>query len=261
MMYGTHKRIASAQPWRHLVVCLMVLTTPAIAFQTTSRLQQPNVAPATTARRMAAIDPNDLASLASAHTDVTSWDAILSTMYASTVDGLMKPAHGHTQPLFGPSDPFLNSGHSIAPNLKALDLAPPTMDQLTGAAQEAIKKGYKVVDPANFQAGGGSALPGFKDAGGILPRHDPNVPKLSGALPGQVKEAAIHYRILQKLPFAAFVYVLIDFFVLRADVDLYKEDIEGEPMEVAAETVAVAGVRLGVFFLLGVVTVLLFGHV
>lgn len=260
-MDGRHQRIGSAQPWRQLAVCLVMLTTPVIAFRATSMLEQPKITASTSARKMGAMGPNELANLASAHADVSSWDATLSTLYASTVDGFLKPAHGHIQPLFGPPDPFLTSGSSIPPNLKVLDLPPPPTDHLTEAAQVAIKEGYHVVDASKFQAGGGGALPGFQDTGGILPRHDPNVLKLSGALPGQVKEAAIHYRILQSLPFAAFVYVCVDFFLLRADVDLYKEDIDGERMEVAAETMAVAGVRLAVFFSLGVVTVMLFGNV
>lgn len=254
-----HKRIYQAQPWRQVAFCLMVLTTGAIAFQPTSRVQQP-----TTVRRMAAVDPNDLANIAAAihhHSDVSSWDAILSTLYSTTAE-VLKPAHGHSQPLFGPPDPWLTGPpHSIPPpNLKALDLPPATpTDQLPEVAQAAIQKGLKVVDASKWQAGGGSTLPGFKPTGGILPQHA-NVPEANmESFTAQVFGSARFLNVLEKIPMAAFVYVLVDFFLLRPDVDLYKEDIEEEPLEVAAETLAVTGVRLGVLFLIGFVTLVIFG--
>lgn len=250
-----------------------MLTTGAFSFQptttSTTRLQQPATTGgqrSTTARRMAAIDPNDCANVVSAiHHHHPHLDAILSTLYSATVDsGLLKPAHGHSQPLFGPQDPWLTSGKSIPPpNLKALigtdNMAPATVSEnLPEAAKAIIEKGGKFVDASKWQAGGGATLPGFKPTGGILPRS--NVPDASmESFTAQVFSSAKFLKVLERIPLAAFVYVFIDFFFLRPDVDLYKEDIEEEPLEVAAETVAVTGVRLGVFFLIGFLTLIIFG--
>lgn len=263
-MDARSKRICLAQAWTQLSLCLAVLATTVVGFQPSSGLQQPigrwstTSRTTSTVRQLAAVDPNDLVNFAHHHPTL---DAVLSTLYSTTADGLLQPAHGHSQPFFGAPDPWLSSGHSIAPNLKALgiDATVTPKEQLPEAAQAALQKGWKVVDAAKFQAGGGSTLPGFKQTGGILPEHS-KIPEVTMAsFTNQAFVSAKFLKVVEKLPMAAFVYVLIDFFLLRPNVDLYKEDIEEEPLEVAAETVAVSGIRLGVFFLIGFLTVVLFG--
>ena len=192
-----------------------------------------------------------------------------SSVHVSRVEGLLKPAHEHTQPLFGPPDKYLSAGHSIAPNVKALaggeGAAATTtttrpVDQLPEVAQAAAKKGWYILDAAKMENGGGSVLPGFSKIGHILPTHADNIPEANmESFTAQVFTAAKFLPVLEKLPVAAFVYVLFDFFLLRPDVDLYKEDIEEEPFEVAAETAAVTGVRLATFAVIGFLTVVAFG--
>lgn len=207
-------------------------------------------------RQMAAMDPNDLMHFVHHHPTL---DAILSTLYSTTADGLLKPAHGHSQPLFGPPDPWLSTGDSIPPNLKALGIDPAPITSDLPQAKEAIEKGLKVVDASTFQAGGGNALPGFTPTRHILPQAGP-VPDITmETFTNQVFGSAKFLRAFENFPKAALAYVIIDFFFLRPDVDLYKEDIEEEPLDVAAETFAVTGVRLGVFFLITLVTLGLFG--
>lgn len=186
-----------------------------------------------------------------------------SSVHMSLVEGLLKPAHEHTQPLFGPPDKYLSTGHSIAPNVKALagpGAATTPVDQLPEAAQIAAKKGWYILDAAKMESGGGSVLPGFSKIGHILPSHADNIPEASmESFTAQVFASAKFLAVFEKLPMAAFVFVLIDFFLLRPNVDLYKEDIEEEPFEVAAETAAVTGVRLATFAVIGLLTVVAFG--
>lgn len=186
-----------------------------------------------------------------------------SSMHVSRVEGLLKPAHEHTQPLFGAPDKYLSAGHSIAPNLKALagqaGAAATPVDQLPAVAQTAAKDGWTIIDAAKFEGGGGSVLPGFANIGHILPAHA-DIPDASMAsFTAQVFASAKFLAVVEKLPMVAFVFVLIDFFFLRKNMDLYKEDIEEEPFEVAAETAAVTGFRLAAFAAIGLLTVVAFG--
>ena len=187
-----------------------------------------------------------------------------SSMHVSLVEGLLKPAHEHTQPLFGAPDKYLSAGHSIAPNLKALagqaGAAATPVDQLPAVAQTAAKNGWTIIDAAKFEGGGGSVLPGFVNTGHILGVHADNIPEASMAsFTAQVFASAKFLAVLEALPKVAFAFVFIDFLFLRNDADLYKEDIEEEYWEVAAETAAVTGVRLAAFAAIGLFTVVALG--
>ena len=229
----------------------------------------------------AMMDPTNLVDAAAAvHHHVSSVDTTTTTtttatlehfgsssVYVSLVDGLLKPAHGHTQPLFGPPDKYLSAGNSIAPNLKALGDAAITttpVDQLPQVAQTAAKQGYTILEASKFEGGGGSVLPGFMPTGGILPGHADIPDYTLDTFSAQVVSSAKYLGVLEKLPLIAFLYVLIDFFVLdffglRDNMDLYKEDIEDEPLDVAAKTVADTGVRLATFTAISFFTVVFFG--
>jgi hypothetical protein len=241
-------------------------------------------------RRMAVVDPAELANLAlnfvHHHQDQaasagvqhaadisssSSWEAILSTLYATTVDGILKPAHGHSQPLFGPPDQYLSAGKSIAPSMKALadmnaassaatDAAAETASKLPEVAQAAISKGFKVIDASKFESGGASVLPGFAKTDGILPQHSPSMPpETQESFFAMIKWEVKYLNVIDKIPLAALVYGMVDFFLLRPGVDLYKEDIEDEPVDTLAETVAITGVRLAVFTAIALVTLIFFG--
>ena len=112
-MNSRAQQIDQGQPLARLVLCLMMLTSPVVGFQPQSPLHRPSCL-SRTVRKLAPLDPNELV-----HHHSTI-DAVLSTLYSVPADVLLKPAHGHSQPLFGPPDAWLSSGHSIAPNLKAL---------------------------------------------------------------------------------------------------------------------------------------------
>lgn len=184
-----------------------------------------------------------------------------SSLYVSAVDGFQKPAHEHVQSLFGPPDKYLSAGHSIHPNLKALggDITTSPVDQLPQVAQEAAKKGYGILEAARFESSGGSVLPGFTPTGHILPGHIEVSDYTMATFSSQVFESAKFMEVFEKLPLVAFLYVLVDFFLLRPDADLYKEDIEDDPMDAFAETAAVTGVKLATFTAIGLFTVVVFG--
>jgi len=187
-------------------------------------------------------------------------DSMLSTMYTATADAVLKPAHGHTQPLWGPPDPYLSAGKSIAPSANSLSdmgIMKGTQD-LPQQAQIAASKGWNILDSTAIKAE--NILPGFRPTGGILPGHNPRIPaETSDTFAAQVEWSASFLNVFDKLPSTAFAYALVEFFLLRPGIDSYKEDIELEPGSAFAETVVTTGVRLGVFLILAVVTTGLFG--
>jgi hypothetical protein len=195
------------------------------------------------------------------------FQTLLSTLYASDVSVLLKPAHEHTQPLWGPPDPYLTAGKSIAPSAKALlDMgiekssatAAITSPELSEKVQTALSKGWKVLDASHIQAQ--RLLPGFAETRGILPRHDAVVPEETPeTFAAQVEWAAQFMNVIEKIPYAALAYGMIEFFLLRPNIDQYKEDIEDEPARAFADTVKVTGVRMGMFAVVAIVTLVLFG--
>lgn len=181
-------------------------------------------------------------------------EAVLSQMI------VLKPAMEHTQPLWGPPDPYLSAGRSIAPSAKSLaDLGiEKSTEGWPELAQMAVKDGVSVIDKAAIHAE--SLLPGFASVHGILPSHDPGVPPETPAtFAAQVEWAAGFLNVVDKLPEAAFAYALIEFFILRPGIDMYKEDVEEDPGRAFADTLAVAGVRLGMFCIVAAVTTTIFG--
>lgn len=104
-------------------------------------------------------------------------------------------------------------------------------------------------------------LPGFAPAASLLPRHHPGSAALDtpANFVAQVEWAAGFVNVIDHLPAAALAYALIEFFILRPGVDWYKEDVEDDPGRALAETLAVTGVRLGMFGVVAVVTTSIFG--
>ena len=208
-----------------------------------------------------------------------SLEAILSTMYAATSDVMLKPAHGHTQPLWGPPDPYLSAGKSIAPSAKSLidmGIQEASNAITSGAAaagqqqqgggggalaeevRAAASNGWKVIDGSGIKAE--NVLPGFAETGGILPRHSAGVPdETPETLAAQVEWSAKFLNVVDRLPYVAFLYATVEFFFLRPNLDLYKEDIEDEPSKAAIETAVVTGVRLIAFAVISLFTLIIFG--
>jgi hypothetical protein len=223
----------------------------------------------TTSRQRMVVDPHHVVSAVSG----PELPALLSTLLSSAISPV---AHGHSNPLFGNPDPILAAGKSIAPSAKAMvdlgitqvktaaDILPagegPTTPDFAQSVQVAMTRGWKVLSEANIMNGGGTHLPGFEETRGILPHHNPNLPvETPETFAASVQWGANFLQVIDKLPYAAFWYALVEFFILRPGIDLYKEDIENDPNGAMMETLTVAGVRMGAFFIIALVTSTMFG--
>jgi hypothetical protein len=180
---------------------------------------------------------------------------------------IQRPATGHSQPLWGPPDPILSAGKSIPPStnrLSEMGIVPTAITDMPEPIQQTIKAGYKTLDASTIQRD--IVMPGFTQTSGILPIHNPRLPPETPAtFAAQVEWSAKFLNVIDKLPEAAFVYALVEFFILRPGLDLYKEDIDLQQEEGAttgvltAETLAVTGVRFGVFLIIAIITNFIFG--
>ena len=170
-------------------------------------------------------------------------EGLLSTLYASN----LQPAHGHSQPLWGPPDPYLTAGKSIPPSMAA-NLPAPT--ELPESAQALVNKGYHVVNGADWHAL--NVLPGFAPTRGFLPGHQA-IPETPESFAAQVEWAAGFLNVIDALPYVAFGYALIEFFLLRPNLDVYAEEVaeSGGP---AREALVTTAVRVGALCVVAIVT-------
>jgi hypothetical protein len=178
----------------------------------------------------------------------------------------MKPAAEHTQPFWGGSlDPYLTAGKSIAPSSKALsELGITTINDKSNAIAvfgEKITSDNKfIIDGTHIQME--DVLPGFTKTGGILSQHttfDATPPPSVVSFVASIDWASKFINVIDKLPIAVLVYVLIEFFLLRPNINTYKEDIEEDPTGIFADTMAVATVRVTMFCIVAIATVGVFG--
>jgi hypothetical protein len=231
-------------------------------YQTTFAFHLPQQA-TRVSTELSVVDPNDIASvMSSAHSFPSEVSAILSTALSTAIPA----AHGHSNPVFGSPDPYLVAGKSIAPSVKALadmgiapaktvgDLLPNAAPEFQHSVAEAVKNGWNILDKSHIHGSGLNHLPGFSDTRGIFgTRMEPfDSPQ---AFMAEVKWASSYFSVMDKLPFVAFYYALVEFFILRPGVDLYKEEIEDDPEGVLADTVSVGIVRLGAFAVISFFTV------
>ena len=195
---------------------------------------------------------------------LSTYTLLVSTTTSTAPPLYLKTAVGHSQPLWGPPDPYLSAGTSIAPSARALSdmgLTEQVVQQQHESwpqlAQMAVRDGVQVLDSAALQAE--SILPGFTRTGGILPLHHVVTAETPATFAAQVEWSAGFLNVVDKLPEAAFAYALVEFFFLRPGIDRYVEDVELEPTRAWTESVAVTGVRLGMFCLVAAVTTTIFG--
>lgn len=223
----------------------------------------------------------------------SSMEAILSTMYAQASTLPVVEAHGHSQPLWGPADPYLMAGKSIAPpvqNLIDMDITASSTKTLSTAAdaagstnggaelsrtiQEEMSKGWKFLDYNNIQI---KNLPGAQNYQGYMPGFvDPSSSSLLAQPEARlypdynetpetfvlmVKWAAGLINVVDKLPTAAFFYALIEFFILRPNLDSTKRELQNDPSAALAESVATTSVRLTVFVVVALLTLVIFGWI
>jgi hypothetical protein len=199
------------------------------------------------------------------------WETMLSTLYTAHADVMLTPAHEHTQSFWGPPDPYLTAGKSIAPSARALLDMGGGMEQATATttttsaaglsvhAQAALSKGWKLLDAQAIKAEN-TVWPGFSPTSGFLPPHDPRVPaETPETFAAQVEWSAQFLNVVDKLPSAAFWYALLEFFLLRPGLDLYKEDIDEGSTKILSETIVTTGIRMGVFCVVAIVTTGIFG--
>jgi hypothetical protein len=195
-----------------------------------------------------------------------------SIFVASNIMMYDKPATGHSQSFFGTPDPYLAAGKSIAPTAKALSdmgimvvpgkggmaTTTATIETWPDLAKRAFEDGIPVLHQSALTRE--PILPGFAPVTSLLPHHNPMVPlETPATFAAQVEWSAGFLNVIDKLPQAVFVYALIEFFILRPNLDLYKEDIESNPGRVWADTVAVTTVRLAMFTVVAAVTTTIFG--
>jgi hypothetical protein len=254
--------------WSRAILLLCLAFPTSLAFSPVN-MKPASQLPLITTRQQMVVDPQHVASAVSS----PELPALLSTMLSTAV----VTAHGHSNPLFGPPDAILAAGKSVAPSAKAMvdlgitqiktaaDILPTgagttTTPAFAQSVQVAMTRGWKVLSDANIMNGGGTHLPGFQETSGILPYHNPNLPvETPETFAASVQWGASFFQVIEKLPYAAFWYALVEFFILRPGIDLYKEDIENDPNGAIMETLTVTGVRMGAFLIIAVVTTSMFG--
>jgi hypothetical protein len=183
----------------------------------------------------------------------------------------MKPASEHVLQSFwgGKIDPYLSAGKSIRPSTKALSdmgvtlpdpssLIDPSITT-TATAITTIDSKF-IIDSNNIQIE--NVLPGFTPTGSILSHHT-NIDQISPpsvvSFVATIDWASSFINIIDKLPMAVLVYAMIEFFILRPNIDTYKEDIEDNRIGIVTDTIAVSTIRLSMFFIVALVTVGIFG--
>jgi hypothetical protein len=257
----SNMRLIQQQRWIEGSLLLCLCQT-ALAFQPGNQIQRKQHHQGL--RLQAFIDPTEIVSAASSHVSHPEIPALLSTLMSSA----LQPAHGHSNPLFGPPDHYLEAGKSIVPSAKALlnmgvdSQTSNTLPEASPAFQEsvtaAVNKGWKLLNGANIRSGAEGHLPGFEDTQGILSAR--GVPADSPeSFASEVKWAAGYFNVMDKLPFVAFWYAMVEFFILRPGVDMYKEDIEDDPVGVTVDTVSVTAIRMAAIALISTVTLGFFG--
>ena len=255
------------QSWHGTLVLLSLYYQTAFAFNT----PQPTTwRRSSTQEHRLLVDPNDVASImvSSTHGISTEMSALLTT----TLSTAIPLAHGHSNPVFGPPDPYLAAGKSIAPSVQALvdsmgvalplktatvgNLLPDATPEVQQSVAQALKRGWNLLDASRIQGTGQNHLPGFAETRGILgTRMEALAVDSPPTFAAEVQWANQFLPVMDRLPFVAFYYALVEFFLLRPGVDLYKEEIEDDPEGVAADTVSVGIVRLGVFAVISFLTV------
>lgn len=244
---------------------LLLLLTIAIVVSGSSAFQ--SAFPSMTASRSVAMKTNlmDPNSAANAMMENTQFQSLLSTL-------LLQPAQGHSNPLFGPPDPYLAAGKSIPPSAKALeefgitpaktaaDFAPADASpEYIQSIQTAMDHGWKITNFDKMKPTG-TILPGFSETHGILPDHQLDIlPPNPMGFAAQVEWAYNFLPIMNKLPTAVCLYCFVEFFFLRPTIDFYKEEIEADPTGAAIDTAMVFGVRLIAIAIVSTLTAVIFG--
>lgn len=206
------------------------------------------------------IDPSDISAILTTAQQHTAGDLPISSLSALLTSSIVAPSAEAMVQLQGAASA------TALPAAKAASIQgmlPGAGDAMQAQAQQALDSGWKVMDASKFVHGGQASMPGFSETKSVVAPH---------LLPGPSDESVtmrewpdnmfamrMEYvttmlRAIRKLPYVALGYALLEFFFLRNDVDIYKEDVEDDPAGVFAETVSDASVRFAIFFGLALVT-------
>jgi len=184
-----------------------------------------------------------------------AYETLVTTLVAPAMK--LTPAHEHVNPLFGPPDPYLQAGRSIAPmNPNAFQDAgltvPKPLDHvdLPEDFQKLMMQNKRAVLDPNSITAFDDVMPGFKksaDAGAVAGNKF-----LSGVTPGDISQATMeeemkyaifNMHVIRKLPMAALLYVMTEFFLIKPVADMYADDIEDDRVGVMTDQVSVYGMR------------------
>ncbi|KAG7371951.1 hypothetical protein IV203_018093 [Nitzschia inconspicua] len=112
------------------------------------------------------------------------------------------------------------------------------------------------LDGSQIVHGGDASFPGFVQTRSILAPHVEETvrPDSPTSFVARMRGAGTILPVIDKLPFVAFYYALVEFFFLRPNVDLYKEEVEDDPAGVTAETISDVSVRVGILFIIAMIT-------
>ena len=225
-----------------LMACLMPITS-VMAFVA----PQASVTRQETLREMS-VDPSDITASVQQISDHPALEAIFSTLYSSAIK--LQPAHGHSQALFGPVDPYLLKMQSILPapnagaNLGATVVDEASIPEKIMGAFEYARRG-DFVDPTHILRVDGDAPPGFVSPNTFFPKLQ-EVPMTQDYQLGVLNAEVGNLRALQKIPIAAFITVLVDFFLVTPGMEIFKEEIEENGEQVTRESAMAGASRVAV---------------
>ncbi|KAI2494774.1 hypothetical protein MHU86_19725 [Fragilaria crotonensis] len=219
-----------------LAVLLLTPTTCVIAF-----MSQHAFATRRSTVKIMSMEPSHITSSVDQILNHPTLEALLSTVYSTAVQ--LQPAHGHEMTLFGPVDPYLLKMQSIVPAPNAgVDLGAPVFeeasipDALRGAIDYARRGDF--VDPTHVLRVDGAA-PGFVTPRTFFPPLQ-TVPQTQDYQLGVLNAEVGNLRKLQNIPIAAFLTVLVDFFLVTPGMEVFKEEIDENGEQVTRES-AIAG--------------------
>jgi hypothetical protein len=144
------------------------------------------------------------------------------------------------------------------PSNTAKDLIPEASDAIQKKAQAAMDTGMQILDGNKILGGGFSSFAGFEPTRSILAPHIEETVRPDSPIKfvARMRGAGTLLPVIDKLPFVAFYYALVEFFFLRPNLDLYKEEIEDDPAGVTTEAVSDIAVRVGILFVIAIVTLI-----
>lgn len=179
-----------------------------------------------------------------------SLSALLSMLFRGPFDAAPWQPHGHGGPLvetIPTSVPPVPDAHSVKDFIDA---------ERSAASTSAVE----TIDFSKLTFPADNHLPGGRDITDILGGGrgaDWSVPENTEFTRAEFEEVFRTLDVANRVPDAALIAALIEFFLVRPGKDIYKEDIEEDRPAVVAESFFTGGVRLGIFFLLSWMIILI----